>query len=156
MNCWYLFFGKSTSRAYSGRPRNRSINNLVESTVRHCSLADDASRRVVRRRRIDAIRGWFLVELVVDDEIARCLVRISRETTVNSMTTLRWRVNSIRRFWNVICDLSKYFEIHFSSWTIIFKYFPLICFILMINSFHTKSRFYCSIIIVENFTCFLV
>lgn len=147
MNCWHLFFGKSTTRAYSGRPRNRSINNLVESTVRHCSLADDASRRVVRRRRIDAIRGWFLVELVVDDEMARCLVRVSRETTVNSMTTLRWRVNSIRRFWNLICDLSKYFEIHwnssesflenmlhihFSSWTTIFKYFAFVCFIFIL------------------------
>lgn len=114
MNCWDLFFGKSTSRAYSGRPQNRSINNLVESTVRHCSLADEASRSVVCRRRIDAITGWFLVELVVDDEMARCLVRVSRETTVNSMTTLRWRVNSIRRFWNLICHLSKYFEIHWN------------------------------------------
>lgn len=151
MNCWHLFFGKSTrkstSPAYRGRPRNRSINNLVESTVRHRSLADDASRRVVRRRRIDAIRGWFLVELVVDDEMARCLVRVSRETTVNSMTTLRWRVNSIRRFWNLICDLLKYFEIHwnssecslenmlrihFSSWTIIFKYFAFVRFIFIL------------------------
>lgn len=24
---------------------------------------------------------------------------------------------------------------------------------MLINSFHTKSRFYCSIIILENFTC---